>query len=176
MPHTAIAPATSSQTGSTPTPGIASMTSPGNIFALFTSSRHVVGSRDASIAALAGATLLAFAASGDPLRVQYAGALALMCGLRCCREPKTVAILFPRRRSSRPGMEATSQSAPRGRLQRPDPGSIRRPRRRPPACVAKVEYRHILIPIWPVAVQIMSMKRLGVSVATPAERQRFRAR
>jgi len=51
------------------------------IFALFTSSRHVVGSPDASIAALVGATLLAFAAPGDPLRVQYAGALALMCGL-----------------------------------------------------------------------------------------------
>ena len=51
------------------------------IFALFTSLRHVVGSPDASIAALVGATLLAFAAPGDPLRVQYAGALALMCGL-----------------------------------------------------------------------------------------------
>ena len=51
------------------------------IFALFTTSRHVVGSPDASIAALVGATLLAFAAPGDPLRVQYAGALALMCGL-----------------------------------------------------------------------------------------------
>ena len=51
------------------------------IFALFTSSRHVVGSPDASIAALVGATLLAFAAPGDPLRAQYAGALAAMCGL-----------------------------------------------------------------------------------------------
>ena len=51
------------------------------IFALFTSSRHVVGSPDASIAALVGAALLAFAAPGDPLRVQYAGALAVMCGL-----------------------------------------------------------------------------------------------
>ena len=51
------------------------------IFALFTTSRHVVGSPDASIAALVGATLLAFAAPGDPLRVQYAGALAVMCGL-----------------------------------------------------------------------------------------------
>ena len=43
------------------------------VFALFTTSRHVVGSPDASIAALVGATLLAFAAPGDPLRVQYAG-------------------------------------------------------------------------------------------------------
>ena len=51
------------------------------IFALFTTSRHVVGSPDASIAALVGATLLAFAAPGDPLRVQYARALAVMCGL-----------------------------------------------------------------------------------------------
>ena len=51
------------------------------VFALFTSSRHVVGSPDASIAALVGAALLAFAAPGDPLRVQYAGALAVMCGL-----------------------------------------------------------------------------------------------
>ena len=51
------------------------------IFALFTSSRHVVGSPDASIAALVGAALLAFAAPDDPLRVQYARALAMMCGL-----------------------------------------------------------------------------------------------
>ena len=40
-----------------------------------------MGSPDASIAALVGAALLAFAAPGDPLRLQYAGALALMCGL-----------------------------------------------------------------------------------------------
>lgn len=51
------------------------------IFALFTSSRHVVGSPDASIAALVGATLLAFAIPEDSLRVQYASALALICGL-----------------------------------------------------------------------------------------------
>lgn len=51
------------------------------IFALFTTSRHVVGSPDASIAGLVGATLVAFAAPGDPLRVQYATALAVMCGL-----------------------------------------------------------------------------------------------
>ncbi len=51
------------------------------VFALFTSSRHVVGSPDASIAALVGATLLAFVAPGDPLRAQYAGALALMCAV-----------------------------------------------------------------------------------------------
>ena len=51
------------------------------VFALFTSSRHVVGSPDASIAALVGATLLAFAGPADPLRVQYAGALAVLCGL-----------------------------------------------------------------------------------------------
>ncbi len=51
------------------------------IFALFTSSRHVVGSPDAPIAAIMGAMLLGFAPVGDPLRVQYALALALMCGL-----------------------------------------------------------------------------------------------
>ncbi|HBO44384.1 MAG TPA: hypothetical protein DD670_10715 [Planctomycetaceae bacterium] len=52
------------------------------VFALFTTSRHVVGGPDASIAALVGAALLAFAAPEDPLRVQYAQALAAQCGLR----------------------------------------------------------------------------------------------
>jgi len=51
------------------------------IFALFTSSRHVVGSPDAPIAAIMGAMLIGFAPIGDPLRVQYALALALICGL-----------------------------------------------------------------------------------------------
>jgi sulfate permease, SulP family len=51
------------------------------IFALFTSSRHVVGSPDAPIAAIMGAMLIGFAPIGDPLRVQYALALAVMCGL-----------------------------------------------------------------------------------------------
>jgi sulfate permease, SulP family len=51
------------------------------VFALFTTSRHVVGSPDASIAALVGATLLAFAAPGDPLRIEYAAAFALVCAL-----------------------------------------------------------------------------------------------
>ncbi|MFA6957301.1 MAG: SulP family inorganic anion transporter [Thermoanaerobaculia bacterium] len=51
------------------------------IFALFTSSRHVVGSPDAPISAILGAMLISFAAVGDPLRQQYALALALMCGL-----------------------------------------------------------------------------------------------
>jgi high affinity sulfate transporter 1 len=51
------------------------------IFAIFTSSRHVVGSPDAPIAAILGAVLIGFAPIGDPLRVQYALALALMCGL-----------------------------------------------------------------------------------------------
>jgi len=49
------------------------------VFALFTSSRHVIGSPDASIAALVGAVLIGFAAPGDPMRVQFALALALMC-------------------------------------------------------------------------------------------------
>ncbi|MFH0996843.1 MAG: SulP family inorganic anion transporter [Pseudomonadota bacterium] len=51
------------------------------IFALFTSSRHVVGSPDAPISAILGAVLIGFAPLGDPLRVEYALALALMCGL-----------------------------------------------------------------------------------------------
>ncbi len=51
------------------------------IFAIFTSSRHVVGSPDAPIAAIMGAMLIGFAPIGDPLRVQYALALALLCGL-----------------------------------------------------------------------------------------------
>ena len=51
------------------------------IFALFTSSRHVVGSPDAPIAAIMGAMLIGFAPIGDPLRAEYALALALLCGL-----------------------------------------------------------------------------------------------
>jgi high affinity sulfate transporter 1 len=51
------------------------------VFALFTGSRHLVGSADASGSAVIGAILLSFAPAGDPLRVQYALALGLMCGL-----------------------------------------------------------------------------------------------
>jgi len=51
------------------------------IFALFTGSRHLVGSPDAASSAIVGAILIGFAPIGDPLRVQYALALALMCGL-----------------------------------------------------------------------------------------------
>src|SRR5512143_3542216 len=51
------------------------------IFALFTSSRHVVGSPDAPISAILGAILIGYAPIGDPLRVQYALALAVLCGL-----------------------------------------------------------------------------------------------
>jgi sulfate permease, SulP family len=51
------------------------------IFAIFTSSRHVVGSPDAPISAILGAVLIGFAPIGDPLRVQCALALALICGL-----------------------------------------------------------------------------------------------
>jgi len=49
--------------------------------ALLTSSRHLVTSPDASMAGLVGATLVTFAAPGDPMRVQYALALAILCGL-----------------------------------------------------------------------------------------------
>ena len=51
------------------------------IFALFTDSRHLVPSPDAASSAIIGAFLIGFAPIGDPLRVQYALALALMCGL-----------------------------------------------------------------------------------------------
>ena len=51
-------------------------------FALFTSSRYMVGSPDAPIAALMGATLLGFAPIGDPMRMQYVLALALYHHLR----------------------------------------------------------------------------------------------
>jgi high affinity sulfate transporter 1 len=67
--------------GLPPVVGLYAAVIPLVIFALFTASRHVVGSPDAAIAALVGATLLAFAAPGDPLLVQYATALAVMCGL-----------------------------------------------------------------------------------------------
>ena len=49
------------------------------VFAIFTSSRHVVTSPDASIAALVGAILLGMAVPEDALRIEYAFALALMC-------------------------------------------------------------------------------------------------
>ena len=51
------------------------------IFALFTSSRHVVGGPGPATAALVAAALAGFAAPGDSQRVQYALALALMCSV-----------------------------------------------------------------------------------------------
>jgi high affinity sulfate transporter 1 len=51
------------------------------VFALLASSRHLVTSPDASMATLVGAALVAFAAPGDPLRMQYALALAMVCAL-----------------------------------------------------------------------------------------------
>ena len=51
------------------------------VFAIFTSSRQVVASPDAPITALLAATLVALAPVGDPLRLQYALALALLSGL-----------------------------------------------------------------------------------------------
>ena len=51
------------------------------LFAIFSSSRQVVASPDAPITALLAATLVAFAPVGDPLRLQYALAIALMSGL-----------------------------------------------------------------------------------------------
>lgn len=66
--------------GLPPVAGLYAAIIPLALFALLTSSRHVVGSPDASMAALVGATLLGFAAPGDPMILQYGLALALMCG------------------------------------------------------------------------------------------------
>ena len=51
------------------------------LFAIFTSSRQVVASPDAPITALLAATLVGFAAVDDPMRLQYALAIALLSGL-----------------------------------------------------------------------------------------------
>jgi SulP family sulfate permease len=68
-------------TGLPPVFGLYAGIVPLAIFALFTSSRYVVGSPNAPIAAILGAVLIAFAPIGDPLCVQYSLAIAVMCGL-----------------------------------------------------------------------------------------------
>ena len=65
--------------GLPPVAGLYAAIIPLAVFALLTSSRHLVTSPDASIAGLVGAALVAFAAPGDPLRLQYALALAVIC-------------------------------------------------------------------------------------------------
>ena len=67
--------------GLPPVAGLYSAIVPLVVFALLASSRHLVTSPDASMATLVGAALVAFAAPGDPLRMQYALALALVCAL-----------------------------------------------------------------------------------------------
>ena len=67
--------------GLPPVAGLYAAIVPLVVFALLTSSRHLVTSPDASMAGLVGAALVAFAAPGDPLRLQYALALAVVCGL-----------------------------------------------------------------------------------------------
>ena len=67
--------------GLPPVTGLYAAIVPLAIFALLTSSRNVVGSPDASIAALVGAALLGFAAPEDPMRLQYALALSVMVGM-----------------------------------------------------------------------------------------------
>ena len=64
--------------GLPPVAGLYAAIVPLAIFALLTSSRHVVGSPDASIAALASAALIGLAAPEDPLRLQYGLALSIM--------------------------------------------------------------------------------------------------
>ena len=65
--------------GLPPAAGLYAAIIPLVVFALLASSRHLVTSPDASMATLVGATLVAFAAPGDPLRLQYALALAVLC-------------------------------------------------------------------------------------------------
>jgi high affinity sulfate transporter 1 len=67
--------------GLPPAAGLYAAIIPLAVFALLTSSRHLVTSPDASMASLVGAALVAFAAPGDPLRLQYAMALAVLCAL-----------------------------------------------------------------------------------------------
>jgi len=66
--------------GLPPVAGLYAAIIPLAVFALFTSSRHLVTSPDASMAGLVGAALVGFAVPGDPLRLQYALAMALICG------------------------------------------------------------------------------------------------
>jgi SulP family sulfate permease len=67
--------------GLPPAAGLYAAIIPLAVFALLASSRHLVTSPDASMASLVGAALVAFAAPGDPLRLQYALALAVLCAL-----------------------------------------------------------------------------------------------
>jgi sulfate permease, SulP family len=67
--------------GLPPAAGLYAAIVPLVVFALLASSRHLVTSPDASMATLVGAALVAFAAPGDPLRMQYALALAVVCSL-----------------------------------------------------------------------------------------------
>jgi high affinity sulfate transporter 1 len=67
--------------GLPPVAGLYAAIIPLAIFALLTSSRHLVTSPDASMAGLVGAALVAFAAPGDALRLQYALALAVVIGV-----------------------------------------------------------------------------------------------
>jgi SulP family sulfate permease len=67
--------------GLPPTAGLYAGIIPLVLFAIFTSSRQLVSSPDAPITALLAATLGGFAAVGDPMRLQFALALALLSGL-----------------------------------------------------------------------------------------------
>ena len=67
--------------GLPPAAGLYAAIIPLVVFALLASSRHLVTSPDASMARLVGAALVAFAAPGDPLRLQYALALAVLCAV-----------------------------------------------------------------------------------------------
>ena len=67
--------------GLPPVAGLYAAIIPLAVFALLTSSRHLVTRPDASMAGLVGAALVAFAAPGDALRLQYALALAVVCGV-----------------------------------------------------------------------------------------------
>ena len=67
--------------GLPPVAGLYTAIFPLAVFALLSTSRHVVASPDASISAMVGATLVVFGASGDPARIEAGFAFALLCGL-----------------------------------------------------------------------------------------------
>jgi len=67
--------------GLPPVAGLYTAIFPLAVFALLSTSRHVVASPDASISAMVGASLVVFGASGDPARIEAGFAIALLCGL-----------------------------------------------------------------------------------------------
>lgn len=67
--------------GLEPTAGLYAAIIPLLVYAVFTSSRHLVSGPDATVGAMLGAALIGLAAPGDALRLDYALALALLSGV-----------------------------------------------------------------------------------------------